>query len=76
MSAEREFNFTDRDFNFIKKLVGDKTGIVLADAKRQMVYGRLSRRLRELGLKDFKAYCNQLAIVKNIEIDTKIMKIG
>ncbi|VAW74385.1 Chemotaxis protein methyltransferase CheR [hydrothermal vent metagenome] len=55
---EHEFKFTDRDFNFIRKLVGDKTGIVLADAKRQMVYGRLARRLRDLGLKDFKSYCD------------------
>lgn len=54
---EREFKFTDRDFNYIRKIIGESTGIVLADAKRQMVYGRLSRRLRELGLSDFKDYC-------------------
>ncbi len=56
--AQREFKFTDRDFNFIRKLVGESTGIVLADAKRQMVYGRLARRLRDLGIKDFKTYCD------------------
>jgi len=60
--AQREFEFTDNDFNFIRKLVGESTGIVLADAKRQMVYGRLARRLRDLGLKDFKSYC---VLIKN-----------
>jgi len=61
MGAEREFKFTDRDFNFIRKLVGDSTGIVLAEAKRQMVYGRLSRRLRDLGFSEFKTYCELIS---------------
>ena len=57
---EREFHFTDKEFNFIRKMVGERTGIVLSDAKRQMVYGRLSRRLRQLGLKTFSDYCDLL----------------
>lgn len=58
MSEAREFNFTDSDFDFIKKIVGEHTGIVLSDVKRNMVYGRLSRRLRALGLSEFKDYCD------------------
>lgn len=57
---EREFHFTDKEFKFISKLVGEKTGIVLSDAKRQMVYGRLSRRLRQLKLTRFSDYCDML----------------
>lgn len=57
---EKEFHFSDKEFNFIRKLVGDRTGIVLSDAKRQMVYGRLSRRIRQLGLSSFTSYCELL----------------
>jgi len=54
---EREFNLTDKDFNLISKIVGDRTGIVLSPAKRDMVYSRLTRRLRSLGLTHFSDYC-------------------
>ncbi len=57
---EREFHFSDKEFKFISKLVGERTGIVLSDAKRQMVYGRLSRRLRQLKLTKFSEYCELL----------------
>jgi chemotaxis protein methyltransferase CheR len=59
---EREFNFTDKDFALIRKLVSQHTGIVLSEAKRDMVYSRLARRLRKLNLRDFKDYCH---IVEN-----------
>ena len=51
---------SDKDFNFIRSLVGQRTGIVLSDLKRDMVYGRLVRRLRQLGLSSFTDYCNVL----------------
>jgi len=57
---EKEFHFSDKEFKFISKLVGERTGIVLSDAKRQMVYGRLSRRLRQLKLSKFSDYCDML----------------
>ncbi|MCF6234812.1 MAG: protein-glutamate O-methyltransferase CheR [Gammaproteobacteria bacterium] len=62
MSKDREFNFTTRDFNDIRELVSHNTGIVLSDAKQDMVYSRLAKRLRKLGLKDFKDYC---ALIKS-----------
>ncbi|VAX03918.1 Chemotaxis protein methyltransferase CheR [hydrothermal vent metagenome] len=58
--GEREFVFTDGDFEFIRQLVAEKTGIVLNDAKRNLVYSRLSRRLRQLGQEHFSDYCNLL----------------
>lgn len=58
--ADREFALTNQDFKFIASLVYEKTGIVLADHKRNMVYSRLSRRLRSLGLVTFKQYCDYL----------------
>lgn len=52
----REFAFSDTDFDVLRSLVKEKTGINLGDAKRELVYGRLSRRLRALGLESFLAY--------------------
>ena len=60
MERGQEFNLTDKDFNFIKNLVANNTGIVLSDAKRSMVYSRLSRRLRSLSINDFSSYCDLL----------------
>ncbi len=60
MSSEREFQFTDRDFSQIRQLVSRHTGISLSDAKRDMVYSRLARRLRHLGIDNFKQYCQLL----------------
>lgn len=57
---EREFIFTDDDFRFLAELVHRKTGIVLSDAKRNMVYSRLARRLRKLELSHFSEYCELL----------------
>ncbi len=58
--GDREFAFGEREFRFLVKLVGQQTGIVLADHKRDMVYSRLARRLRALEMNDFSEYCNLL----------------
>lgn len=58
--VSREFSFTDKDFRFLAGLASSKTGIVLQEQKKDMVYGRLARRLRALGLESFKEYCDLL----------------
>lgn len=58
--VEREYKFTDKHFDFIRNLVRQRTGIVLSDIKRDMVYGRLVRRLRKLALSTFTQYCELL----------------
>src|SRR3569832_2512894 len=60
-SRSREFQFRDEDFNALRTLVRQLTGISLSEAKRELVYGRLSRRLRALGLQSFSAYRDLLA---------------
>lgn len=55
--VEREFPFSDRDFSYLSSLVRERSGIVLGANKRNMVYARLARRLRELGLRSFAEYC-------------------
>lgn len=57
----REFEFGDEDFEALRQLVKQVTGIALSDAKRELVYGRLARRLRALNLKTFREYRNLLA---------------
>lgn len=52
----REFVFTEEDFRFLAKCAYEHAGIALSDNKVNLVYGRLSRRLRALQLADFKAY--------------------
>ena len=50
------FSMTDEDFERIRGWVRDLIGIKLSDAKRQMVYARLTRRLRIHGFGDFGSY--------------------
>ena len=54
--ANREFEFSDADFRGLVQLARSHTGIALADSKRNLVYSRLSRRLRALGLNSFREY--------------------
>lgn len=54
---EREFPFSQSEFRMLADLANRQTGIVLADHKKDMVYSRLARRLRALGLKSFAEYC-------------------
>lgn len=37
--------------------MGARTGIVLSDVKKDMVYSRLAKRVRQLGLESFSSYC-------------------
>ncbi len=57
---EREFVYTGADFDRVKAIIYRKAGIHLADSKRQLVYSRLARRLRVLGIGSFNAYLDYL----------------
>jgi chemotaxis protein methyltransferase CheR len=50
----------DAEFQFLRDFVYQYCGISLGEQKRQLVQGRLLRRLRALGLKDFGDYCDLL----------------
>jgi chemotaxis protein methyltransferase CheR len=45
-----------REFSLLRGLIHKEAGIYLSDAKKALVVGRLSRRLRELQLRSFEAY--------------------
>jgi chemotaxis protein methyltransferase CheR len=50
----------DVEFQFLRDFVYRHCGIALSEQKRQLVQGRLLRRLRALGLKEFASYCELL----------------
>ncbi len=59
--AAREFAFSDADFRSLVQLAHEHAGISLSDSKRNLVYTRVSRRLRALGFTAFKQYRDYLA---------------
>ena len=58
LKAMREFELTEDDFRFLARQVYELTGIVIHERKRDMLYSRLSRRLRTLNLASFRDYCD------------------
>ncbi len=60
MAEGREFEFSDENFERVRQFVSENTGIVLTDKKKDMVYGRLSKRVRKGGFGSFDAFCNAL----------------
>ncbi len=56
LEPAQEFELTDQDFKYVQWFIHKHVGIFLSDHKRAMVYGRLSRKLREKGLKRFADY--------------------
>jgi chemotaxis protein methyltransferase CheR len=59
--VEGEFVFTGQDFAKIASMLYADAGIALPEAKATLVYSRLAKRLRALGLESFRAYCALVA---------------
>ncbi len=57
---QHEYRFTADDFERISNLIYQRAGICLPPRKAEMVYNRLSRRLRALGLQSFSDYLKLL----------------
>jgi chemotaxis protein methyltransferase CheR len=58
----REFPFSAEHFRLISDRVYRFSGIRLPEAKREMVYARLARRLRTLGIASFDDYVRYLEV--------------
>jgi chemotaxis protein methyltransferase CheR len=56
----KEFDFTVRDFERVRSLIYKRAGIALAPGKQEMVYSRLARRLRSVGMQSFEHYLDSL----------------
>lgn len=63
---DREFNFTEQDFESVRKLIYSHAGISLNISKKDMVYSRLARRLRATGLTTFRDY---LKLLESNDVD-------
>ncbi|HET9581180.1 MAG TPA: CheR family methyltransferase [Usitatibacter sp.] len=61
-TGEREFPFTPEHFRLISERICRFSGIRLPEGKREMVYARLARRLRALGLASFDDYVKFLEL--------------
>ncbi len=53
-----EFAFTRRDLERIAAIMLQEAGISLSEGKANLVYSRLAKRLRLLGITDFHTYCD------------------
>ncbi|WP_084971434.1 CheR family methyltransferase [Mixta calida] len=60
VNKQNGFVLTEAELEKISALIYHRAGIVLSHQKRDMVYNRLARRVRQLGLKTFTAYLNLL----------------
>jgi len=56
----RQFEYTQRDFERVRRMIHARAGISLGPSKLNMVYSRLSRRLRALGLGSVRDYLDGL----------------
>ena len=56
-----EYLLTEEDFRRIASILHDHAGIQLSEAKAALVYARLAKRLRALGLESFRDYCTLVA---------------
>ncbi|OAI06815.1 CheR family methyltransferase [Methylomonas methanica] len=56
----REFEYTQADFDVLRKISNQYSGILVPDDKFDMFYSRLSKRVRMLGFTSFKQYCHYL----------------
>ncbi len=55
--VEGEFALTAEDFRHIAHVLHSHAGIALGEGKAALVYSRLAKRLRALGLRSFREYC-------------------
>jgi chemotaxis protein methyltransferase CheR len=60
LQSLRDFEFTPEDFDRVRGLIHEHAGIALGDSKSDMVYTRLSRRLRACGCTRFRDYLDRL----------------
>lgn len=58
--AGEDTSFTDADFARIARRAQAEFGLHLPPNKKDLVYSRLAKRLRQLGLRDFHSYCSLL----------------
>ena len=59
--VQGEFSLTVKDFDRLAGVLHAETGITLNEGKATLLYSRLAKRLRALGMAGFGDYCNLIA---------------
>ena len=52
-----ELTFSDADFQLIARFAAESYGLDIKIEKKGLIYARLARRIRALGMSDFSTYC-------------------
>lgn len=65
--VDGEFLFTAEDFRQVAAMLHADAGIALTEGKATLVYSRLAKRLRALGLQNFRDYCELVASVDGVD---------
>ena len=71
--AAGEFGFDRSDFAFIATTLHEDAGIHLPASKANLVYSRLAKRLRALGLESFRDYCDLVGSEEGAEERTQMI---
>lgn len=58
---------TENDFHYLRQLIYERSRINLGPEKRVLVTARLAKRLRHLGLKDYREYCELMRSTRGEE---------
>ncbi len=66
-AGNREFVFSHEDFRRIAAMLHADSGIFLSEQKESLVYSRLVKRLRTLGLSSFHDYCALIADASGVD---------
>lgn len=56
--ADRESGLTDKDFQKLSEFIYEQCGIKMPPSKKTMLEARMQKRLRVLGMRSFRDYCN------------------
>ena len=68
-----EFVLTGEDFTKIARMVHEMAGIHLPETKATLVYARLTKRLRALGLQSFREYCALVQEERGVDERAKML---
>jgi len=73
--AARALVLTDPEFTLFRDLIRNEAGIHLSDSKKSLLFGRLARRVRDLGLSSFREYYHRLTEVHPEETEEMLNRI-
>jgi len=69
MVTQNPYNFSERNFIFLKNRIKKIAGIHLSDAKMELVCSRVSRVIRKYNLNNFDEFCSKLSKDAKLESD-------